>query len=487
MSLVKCPKCAAGWFNGPGDNYEVRCEKCNGTNYVEAAAPVSEAPEPAPKTLYLNPHDQDEDETYHHEYWEDAIWSEDPCENGAVKYIDIVNALRPIWQSALKAIDEDHTKEWYCSELLNFAAQVEAVALCSLPLGSRAVDPVGPTESKTNDYNPIEILGNIARYLMDIPPVLRSVATEHAKSLAWQGIKDLGNHAPPPAAPVPHEKGTWDYTDSPQEKIARVIWESGDFSLGWCREIAGKISAVMSAPTAPDLLAALADSKTVIHGDEGLEAIHALYAVTEELQDALKRVGWVTEFIREQGIAGKFEPPQAPGQPSEQLLHDMTARKTTLEMKLEQIHSMAVQARARGHNPDAESILCAIEGKPKVESAAPGGGMVSRECWVYINPLGPQTACSGKEFADRNPYLESGGKWFPFREVLPESTPGGGTAPRDTALIGRLLYLLDRILDAKTIEQTKIIHEIRTDDEILEALQRWRKATRRGNGTGAKP
>ncbi len=119
--------------------------------------PQAAPPEPGPKTLYLNPYDQDEDETYHHEYWEDATWSEDLCENGAVKYIradlappqapvqstiiDIVNALRPIWQSALKAVDEDHIKEWYCSKLLNLAAQVEAVALCSLPPDGRTEMP----------------------------------------------------------------------------------------------------------------------------------------------------------------------------------------------------------------------------------------------------------------------------------------------------------------------------------------------------------
>ncbi len=293
-----------------------------------------------------------------------------------------------------------------------------------------------------NDYNPIEILGGIARYLMDIPPVLQNQATEHAKSLAWQGIKDLGNHAPPPAAPVPHEKGTWDYTDSPQEKIARVIWESGDFSLGWCREIAGKISAVMSAPTAPDLLAALADSKTVIHGDEGLEAIHALYAVTEELQDALKRVGWVTEFIREQGIAGKFEPPQAPGQPA-------APRPMKLRVRLEDA-AWANQTPGKWLQVDSHPIGGFAQSMP---------ASIADEIAFRINSF----------------------------ERVESATPGGGTAPRDTALIGRLLYLLDRILDAKTIEQTKIIHEIRTDDEILEALQRWRKATRRGNGTGAKP
>lgn len=54
--------------------------------------------------------------------------------------------------------------------------------------------------------------------------------------------------------------------------------------------------------------------------------------------------------------------------------------------------------------------------------------------------------------------------------------PPPETPYRDQVLMGGLLHLLDRILGAKPAEQTKIIHEIRVDGDIREALRRWREA-----------
>jgi len=37
---IKCPSCVAGWHNGPGDNHEVPCYRCEGKNYIDAPAPL---------------------------------------------------------------------------------------------------------------------------------------------------------------------------------------------------------------------------------------------------------------------------------------------------------------------------------------------------------------------------------------------------------------------------------------------------------------
>jgi hypothetical protein len=67
-------------------------------------------------------------------------------------------------------------------------------------------------------------------------------------------------------------------------------------------------------------------------------------------------------------------------------------------------------------------------------------------------------------------------KWNrrPRAPKAPPDPPKG----RDAVLIGCLLYLVDRILDAKTPEAIGIIHEMRTDNVICDALKRWRESGR---------
>jgi hypothetical protein len=61
-------------------------------------------------------------------------------------------------------------------------------------------------------------------------------------------------------------------------------------------------------------LHALNTSKPVFASADGeaLEALHVLYSVSAEFPEAEERLGWVADFIREQGIAGRFAAPDAP-------------------------------------------------------------------------------------------------------------------------------------------------------------------------------
>jgi hypothetical protein len=63
-----------------------------------------------------------------------------------------------------------------------------------------------------------------------------------------------------------------------------------------------------------------------------------------------------------------------------------------------------------------------------------------------------------------------------YKEAAPGEEVERGPGPgREAVLIGRLLYLVDRILDAKTEAAIGIIHEMRTDRVVYEALKRYRE------------